>query len=426
MGMMGAGSIAILPTSPLCIRNRDVSYPYRPDSDFYYLTAFPEPEAVAVLLPDHPRHQYILFCHEQPPAKALWEGAKPGPEAACEHFDADAAWPLTEMSRILRKLLENRRCVYYHFGSNPELDHSLPHWIDQIREHGRSGVHAPSEFISLHCLTHEMRLFKSRHEIATMRKAARISAQAHQRAMRVCRPGMTEYQLEAELMHEFMRQGARQPAYPSIVGSGTNSCTLHYTRNTATLQAGELVLIDAGAELAGYASDISRTFPVGGCFSATQRAVYEVVLAAQTTAIDHVRPGAHWDAPHQAALRVITEGLVELGILQGDIHALIEQKAFRDYYMHYTGHWLGMDVHDVGEYKVDGEWRMFEPGMTLTVEPGLYLRAGSPGLDEKWWDIGIRIEDDVLVTRDGAEVLSRDAPKAIDEIEALMADATGL
>jgi len=308
-------------------------------------------------------------------------------------------------------------------GRYQDFDHRLVSWLNHVSNKGRAGVHAPDQFHSLAHYVHEMRLYKSREEIRTMRRAAQIAATAHRRAMEACRPGMFEYQIEAELVHAFMRQGARSPAYPCIVGGGVNSCILHYTENSAALRSGDLLLIDAGAEYDGYASDVSRTFPVNGRFTPEQRAIYEIVLEAQLAAIDAVRPGNSWHQPHDAAVEVITKGLVDVGILKGRWRTMLKDEAYRPYYMHRTSHWLGMDVHDVGEYKVGDEWRTFEPGMVTTVEPGLYLSAAIKGLARRWWNIGIRIEDDVLVTADGHEVLSAGAPKTIEEIESSMGSA---
>jgi len=423
MDIINAGGIAILPAAPMRIRNRDVDYPYRPDSDFYYLTGFPEPEAVAVLIPDRPQGEYVLFCRERDPKLEQWNGFRAGLEGACETYGADDAFPIDDLDEILPGLLENRERVFYTMGADPAFDQRVVKWLNQVRERVRTGVTAPAEFVTLQHHLHEMRLIKSTSEIRLMRKAAQISAGAHERAMRNCRPGMAEYQLEAELVHEFMRNGARTPAYPSIVGSGANGCILHYIENSATMADGELVLIDAGAEYECYASDITRTFPVNGSYSKNQRAVYDIVLEAQAAAIKQVKPGNHWNDPHEAAVKVLTQGLVDLGILKGRVSELVKKQAYSPYYMHRTGHWIGMDVHDVGDYKVDGEWRLLEPGMVMTVEPGLYLAAGIKGLAKRWHNTGIRIEDDVLVTRDGHEVLSSSAPKAADEIESLMAAA---
>ncbi len=423
MHMMGRGSIAILPTAPVRLRNRDVEYPYRPDSDFYYLTGFPEPEAVAVLLPGRSQGEYILFCRERDPALEVWTGPRAGQEGAREHYGADDAFPIGDIDDILPGLMENREKVFYTMGSCPEYDQRIPEWLQQIRAKSRAGVHAPGEIVALDHLLHEMRLFKSRREISHMRRAAHISAAAHRRAMQCCRPGLYEYHLEAELLATFMRHGCRSPAYPPIVGGGGNACVLHYTANDAELRDGDLVLIDAGAEYRHYAADITRTFPVNGRFTAPQRAIYELVLAAQEAAIARVRPGNHWLDPHQAAVRVLTRGLRDLGLLRGDLRHLLKKEACKRFFMHRTGHWLGMDVHDVGDYKVGDTWRLLEPGMVLTVEPGLYIPAGSRGVAKKWWNIGVRIEDDVLVTRDGCDILSKDVPKTVAEIEALVGTA---
>ncbi len=420
MQNMGAGSIAILPTAPERPRNRDVDHHYRPDSDFHYLTGFPEPEAVVVLVPGRPHGEYVLFCRERDPLMETWNGRRAGLDGAKEQYGADDAFPITDIDDILPGLLENRERVFYAMGCNPDFDRKVMEWINVLRRKSRAGIHTPGEFVALDHLLHDMRLYKSTAEQRLMRKAAKISAAAHRRAMEVCRPGMMEYQLEAEILHTFMTSGARFAAYPSIVGGGANGCILHYTENSAPLVEGELVLIDAGAEYDYYAADITRTFPVSGTFSPAQRALYEVVLKAQFAAIDAVRPGNHWNQPHEAAVRVLTEGLVKLGLLRGSASKLVKEEAYRRFYMHRTGHWLGMDVHDVGDYKVGEEWRVLEPGMSLTIEPGLYIPTNARGVAKKWRGIGIRIEDDVLVTSDGCEVLTRDVPKTVDEIERLM------
>jgi Xaa-Pro aminopeptidase len=420
MRMMGADSIAILPTAPERIRNRDVEYTYRSDSDFFYLAGFPEPEAVAVLIPGRKPAEYILFCRDRDSEKEVWTGWRAGPEGACDEFGADDAFPIGDIDEILPGLLEGKERVYYTVGVQPEFDSHVIHWVNQIRENGRSGQRTPGEFISLEHLLHDMRLYKSPAERRVMRKAAQIAAGAHRNAMQICEPGMMEYEIEAEFAYEFRRHGCQQ-AYSPIVAGGNNACVLHYTTNDAPLNDGDLLLIDAGAELELYASDITRTFPVNGKFSKAQRALYDLVLAAQHAAINEVCPGNHWNKPHDAAVRTLTRGLVRLGILKGQPAKLIKEGAYRRFFMHRTGHWLGMDVHDVGDYKVGDEWRVLEPGMVLTVEPGLYIPAGSKGVAKKWWNIGIRIEDDVLVTRDGYDVLSRDVPTDPDEIEALMA-----
>ena len=421
MDMMGNENIAIIPTAPVYIRNRDVEFPFRPDSDFYYLTGYAEPEAVVVLIPDRHHGEFILFCRENDPVMETWNGRRAGLEGATEIYAADDAFPIDDLDEILPGLLEDRDRIFYTMGDNSSFDQRVLKWVNEVRSRARTGVNAPDEFISLTHILHDMRLYKSRSEIAAMRKAAKISAAAHKRAMQVCQPGLMEYQIEAELVYEFTQRGARASAYPSIVGGGENSCILHYTENSAELQDGDVLLIDAGSEYDGYASDITRTFPINGKFTAAQREIYEVVLNAQLAAIEQVQPGNHWNDPHDAAVQVMTKGLVELGILTGKVKQLIKDQEYSKYFMHRTGHWIGMDVHDVGDYKLDGEWRLLEPGMVMTIEPGLYFPTETKGLAKKWWNIGVRIEDDVVVTKDGHDVLSKGAPKTIDEIEALMA-----
>ena len=420
MRIMGGDAIAILPAAAVRYRNRDSEYPFRQDSDFYYLTGFAEPEAVAVLVPEREHGEYILFCRERDPVMEVWHGRRAGPEGARDRHGADDAFPIADIDDILPGLIENKERVYYGMGYSPEFDQRVMAWVNRIRARARGGSHAPMEFVALEHVLHDMRLFKSPAEVKVMRRAARIAAGAHQRAMQKTRPGMTEYEVEAELLHEFRRHGA-WTAYNPIVGGGANGCILHYTENDAPLNNGELLLIDAGAELHGYASDITRTFPISGRFKPAQRAIYQLVLAAQDAALEQAQPGKHWNEPHDAAVRTLTEGLVKLGLLKGRVNELVRKEAYKRFYMHRTGHWLGLDVHDVGDYKVGGQWRVLEPGMVLTVEPGLYIPAGSKGVARKWWNIGVRIEDDVLITKDGHEVLSRDAPKTVAEIEALMA-----
>ena len=421
MGMMGAGSVAILPTSKEAVRNRDVHHPFRPDSDFYYLTGFSEPEAVLVLVPGRAHGEYILFCREKDTTKEMWDGYRAGLEGAVADFGADDAFPITDLDDILPGLLEERERVFFAMGSDPAFDKRVSDWVSQIRSRARAGVHGPIEFLALDHFLHDMRLYKSRAETTMMRRAARLSAVAHVELMRQCEPGMHEYQLASLFRHHCQMNGADQLAYPSIVGGGNNGCILHYVENSEALQDGDLVLIDAGCELGYYASDITRTFPVNGRFSDPQRALYELVLEAQLAAIDKVRPGNHWNDPHRAAVRVLTKGLLKLGLLRGTLAKALKAESYTRFFMHRTGHWLGMDVHDVGDYKVDGHWRELERGMVLTIEPGLYIPRGSKGVAKKWQGIGIRIEDDVLVTSKGPDVLSRDAPKTVEQIEALMA-----
>ena len=423
MERMAPDSIAILPAAPERVRNRDVLHPFRQDSDFHYLTGFGEPEAVVVLIPGREHGESVLFCKERNPEKELWDGFLAGPEGAIETFGLDDAFPISDIDDILPGMIEGRSRVYYPLGKDHNFDAKVMDWVKLIRSKVRTGAHPPGEFVALEHLLHDLRLYKSAAEIKVMAKAGEISCEAHKRAMKRARKGGYEYSLEAELIHTFMENGARSTAYPSIVGGGQNACVLHYIENSAPLKEGDLVLIDAGCELDCYASDITRTFPVNGKFSNEQKALYEVVLAAQYAAIEEVRPGNHWDHPHQAALKVLTRGLIDLGLLKDtNVEQAIEEQAFRPFFMHRTGHWLGMDVHDVGDYKVGDAWRQLEPGMALTVEPGLYIAPDNTDVDEKWRGIGIRIEDDVVVTKEGCRILTDTAPKTIPEIEALMAD----
>ena len=420
MRMMTPGSIAVLPAAVEAIRNRDVHYPYRQDSDFYYLTGFPEPEAVAILAPGREHGEYVLFCREKDPEREIWDGYRAGQQGAMETYGADDAFPIADIDDILPGMLERCERVYYTMGIHPAFDQRLLGWVNGLRRRSRAGARIPNDFVALEHLLHEMRLIKSAAEIKTMRRSAEIAVDAHVRAMQACKPGLYEYQMEAVFLHHFRAHGST-PSYPAIVGGGANACVLHYIDNTDKLRGGDLLLIDAGAEHDYYASDVTRTFPVDGRFSPAQKAVYEVVLAAQAAAIEQVRPGRHWDDPHKAAVRVLTRGMMALGLLAGDEDQLIENGDYKRFYMHRTGHWLGMDVHDVGDYKVDDAWRELEPGMALTVEPGLYIPPGSEQAPEAFHGIGIRIEDDVLVTRGEPEVLTAACPRSVEDIEALMA-----
>jgi Xaa-Pro aminopeptidase len=421
MDMMGEDSIAVLPNAPVANRNRDVDYPYRSDSHFHYLTGFDEPESVMVLIPGREHGEFVLFCRERDLEKEIWDGYRAGQEGAIAQFGADDSYPITDMDDILPGLLEGKEAVYYTMGNQPSFDQHMVSWLNHLRQAARSGKHSPHEIIDLEHSLSELRLFKSSAEIKAMRHAADASVKAHIRAMQFTQPGKWEYEVEAELVHEFMKHGCRSPAYPSIVGGGENGCILHYIENNAKLKNNDLLLIDAGGEFECYAADITRTFPVNGKFSEPQKQLYQVVLDAQKAAIAAVKPGNHWNQPHEAAVEVLTQGLIDLGLLQGNLQQLIADNAYREFYMHRTGHWLGMDVHDVGDYKIDDEWRLLEPGMVLTVEPGLYIRNPTH-IDKKWHFIGIRIEDDVLVTKDGCEVLTEGAPKEVADIEALMAE----
>jgi Xaa-Pro aminopeptidase len=417
---MGRG-VAIIPTAPERVRNRDAHYPYRFDSYFYYLTGFREPEAVLIVIAGGGTAKSMLFCRERDPEREVWDGFRYGPEAARETFGLDEAHSIAQLDAQMPGLLADCGVVYCHLGADSVWDARLMGWVNEVRSQARRGVTAPDELKDVHALLDEMRLVKAPEELELMRRAAAISAGGHRRAMRAARPGMGEFEIEAELLHEFRRHGAQAPAYTPIVAAGGHACVLHYVENSGEMKDGELLLIDAGCELDGYASDITRTFPVNGRFTAPQRDVYEVVLAAQAAAIAQVKAGSTWEGPHVAAVRTISQGLIDLKLLVGNVDEVIEREAYKQFYMHRTGHWLGLDVHDAGDYKRGGQWRKLEPGMVLTVEPGCYIRAGE-GIPRELAGIGVRIEDDVLVAEHGNEVLTRDAPKGIAEIEALMAD----
>ncbi|TAK86288.1 MAG: M24 family metallopeptidase [Betaproteobacteria bacterium] len=417
---MGQG-VAVIPTAPEQLRNRDTHFPYRFDSHFYYLTGFPEPEAALVVIGgEAPRT--LLFCREKNADREIWDGFRYGPEAARERFGFEEAHPIAALDEKVSAALENQPALYYPVGADPQWDARAIRWLNAVRAKARAGVTAPDRVQDVRSLVDDMRLVKDAQELALMRRSARIAAAAHRRAMQATRPGRAEHEIEAELLYEFRRNGAQFPAYSPIVAGGANACVLHYVSNDAPLRDGDLLLIDAGCELDGYASDITRTFPVNGRFSPAQREVYEIVLAAQRAAMDKVRPGNAWNEPHDAAVRVLAEGMRELRLLPGTLDEILEKETYKRFYMHRTGHWLGLDVHDAGEYKRAGSWRTLAAGMTLTVEPGLYIRAADD-VPERLRNIGIRIEDDVLVSDAGCEVITAEAPKAIDDIEALMRDA---
>ena len=421
MAQMEPNSIALLPAAPMRIRNNDAEYAYRQNSDFYYLTGHVEEDAVLALIPGRKQGEAILFCQEKNKEKELWTGVLLGPEAACEQLLMDDAYPVSDIDDILPGLIEGSDRVYYALGKDDQFDSRVMEWVKVIRSKSKLGAHPPGEFLVLDHLLHELRLIKSNEEIALMEKAASISAEGHRRAMAYCRPGVREYELEAELHYAFTRGGSRAPAYTSIVAAGDNACILHYNTNTAEIRDGDLVLIDAGSEYEHYASDITRTFPANGKFSTEQKALYEIVLKAQAAAIAAVQPGNAWDEPHNASVRVITQGLVKLGLLEGRLSQLIKGEAYKEFYMHRVGHWIGIDVHDVGDYKIDDKWRLLEPGMVMTIEPGIYVAPDNKRVAKKWRGIGIRIEDDVLVTKTGHRVLTLGIPKTIEEIESFMA-----
>ena len=421
MALMEPNSIAIIPSSSEQVRSRDTVFPFRQDSDFYYLTGFNEPEAVLAIIPGRRHGQFVMFCRERDVTMELWNGYRAGPEGVCENHGADDAFPIGDIDDILPGLLEGRERVYYSMGRSADFDQNIMGWVNTIRSKESQGAVPPGEFTDLDHKLHDLRLIKSAAELRLMRKAGDITSRAHMRAMRNCKPGCYEYHLEAELQHEFALGGARDPAYASIVGSGKNGCILHYVENNARMKDGDLVLIDAGCEYQCYAADVTRTFPVNGKFSKEQRALYDVVLKAQLAAIEQIRPGNHWNQSHDVTVKVITEGLVQLGLLKGRVPTLIKNEAYRDFYMHRAGHWLGLDVHDVGDYRVGDEWRVLEPGMVMTVEPGIYVAPDNRKVPARWRGIGIRIEDNVAVTAQGCEVLTDGVPKTAEEIEALMA-----
>ncbi|MDA7826128.1 Xaa-Pro aminopeptidase [Porticoccaceae bacterium] len=420
MSMMGHNSVAIIAAAPERVRSKDTYYPYKQSTNLSYLCGFAEPSAVMLLLPNRPQGEFILFCRDKDPLRETWDGHRTGPLQAKNILGADDAFPIDDIEDILPGLLEDKEYVYYSAGKDKAFDSRLMRWVDEVRNNTGKG-NSSCDFVDLDHLLGELRLIKSAAEIKLMRKAADISAQAHGRAMRHCSAGQKEYQLQAEIEHEFMVAGASGPAYTSIVGSGANACVLHYIENRATLKSGNLVLIDAGCEYHNYAADITRTFPVNGKFSTAQAAVYDVVLAAQDAAIKTIAPGVTFDKANEAAIAVITQGLIDLGILKGEAESLIANGAYRDFYMHSVSHWLGMDVHDVGDYKVDNQWRVYEAGMLLTIEPGIYISADNSAVDNKWRGIGVRIEDNILVTKNGYEVLTDGVPKQRDQIEKLMA-----
>jgi Xaa-Pro aminopeptidase len=414
---MGDG-IAIIPTSPELIRNRDSHYPYRFDSYFYYLTGFKEPEALLVLIAGEDSKS-ILFCRDKDAEREIWDGFRYGADAARHEFGFDEAYSFNTLDELMPKLLVNQSTLFYSLGADAAWDARVTAWLNQVKAQARSGVSAPDEVVDVRKFVDEMRLYKSTYELDRMRQSAQIASRAHARAMRYTRAGQMEYEVEAEFLHEFYRSGAQAPAYTSIVAGGANACTLHYNANNCVLNDGDLLLIDAGCELDGYASDITRTFPINGKFSAAQRDLYDLVLAAQAAAIIQVAPNNHWNSPHEAALDVLVQGFIDMKLCQGSKDGVLESGAYRQFYMHRTGHWLGLDVHDAGEYKDKmGAWRKLEAGMTLTVEPGCYIRPAD-NVPEHFWNIGIRIEDDVLVTDVACDVLT-DAPKTIADIEALM------
>lgn len=421
MQTVGANSIVILPAAPEVSRNGDAVYAYRQNSDFYYLTGFDEPEAVMVLAPKRKEGEFVMFNRVRDRDREIWDGPRAGQEGAVKDYQANQAFPIAQLMDILPELLVGRETIHYTLGINREFDKVMMTCLNKVRAKIRVGLQAPTTFMDINPTIHEMRIFKSPAEIALMQKAIDITEEAHVAAMKKCRPGMYEYQLEAELMYAFQRNGARFPAYNPIVGAGKNTCILHYISNNQKIADGDMILIDAGAEYQNYAADITRTFPANGKFTGEQKAIYELVLESQLAAIKTVKPGATWTAAQTVIVKVITQGLVDLGILKGNVDTLIEKEAYFPFYMHRSGHYLGLDVHDAGRYRVNSKWRSLQPGMVFTIEPGIYISADIPGVHKRWHNIGVRIEDNVLVTAKGREVLSAKIPKTVKEIEALMA-----
>lgn len=406
-------SVIVLSSSSPKVRNSDADFPYRQDSSFFYLSGFSEPDSLLVIRPSAKENQFVMFCRDRDPVREQWDGFRAGQEGAVSEFGADIAYSYSDVNELMPKLMDGAKNVYYSMSSPNGIEAPLSDWIATIRANTRSGSVAPQNLLSLDLMLHEMRLKKSPDEIAIMKKAGSITTDAHIKAMESVRPGMYEYQLEAEYLHTFMQGGARHPAYNSIVGGGNNACILHYVENNSVLNDGDLVLVDAGCEYEHYASDVTRTFPVNGKFTEEQKSIYEVVLEAHRQSMAEVKPGNQWNSPHDKSVEVITDGLSDLGLLKGN-------NDYTKFYMHRVGHWLGMDVHDVGNYTVDGKWRDLEPGMVMTIEPGIYILDGLEGVDDKWQGIGIRVEDDVLVTEDGFEILTPDAPREVSDIEHLM------
>lgn len=422
MTQVGAESIVLLPAAPELIRNGDSHYPYRQNSDFYYLTGFNEPQAVMVLVPKGNEGEYLLFNRANDPVAEAWEGPRVGQKQARKKLLVDQAFPITTLEETLPALLAGRKAIYYPIGMNPWFDKIMMRAVKQLRAKSRGGVQTPATFVDVTSLIHDMRVIKSPAEIAMLQKAIDISVQGHQCAMQVCHPGMNEGELDAVLSYEFKTAGAQHMAYPAIVGAGKNTCVLHYIDNNKKVNQGDLVLIDAGAEYENYAADITRTFPANGRFSSEQSAIYDIVLEAQLAAIKTIKPGASFDAAQQVIVTIITQGLKDLGILKGRVSDLIAKQAYLPFYMHRSGHWLGLDVHDAGRYKINDKWRRLSAGMVLTVEPGIYIASNIPGVHKRWHNIGVRIEDDVLVTKKSCQVLSEALPKQIQAIEGLMVE----
>ena len=410
-------SAIVVASSPVKSRISDTDYLYRQDSNFYYLSGYEEPESILLIRPYVQKDNFIIFCRDRDPLKEQWDGFRSGQKGAVEDFDADKSLSISSVDEIMPELLEGAKNIYYSMSSPCGLDQRINLWVDQIRLNTRAGAEPPQNLLSLDSIIHEMRLLKSEQEIEVMKRAAEITTEAHIRAMKAVKPGMYEYQLEAEYLYAFNKNGARAPAYNSIVGGGNNACILHYVDNNCELKDGDVVLVDAGCEYKYYASDVTRTFPVNGTFTEEQKLIYSIVLEAHKQSIDQLQPGNKWNLAHEKSVEVIVEGLIDLGLIKSSKQEAIDNGEYAKFYMHRIGHWLGMDVHDVGSYKQDGDWRDLEPGMVMTIEPGIYILDSLEGVDDKWKGIGVRIEDDVLVTKKGFEVLTPNIPRSIEEVE---------
>lgn len=420
MQQMGDRSIAIVIAAPERVRSADSHYPYHQNTNFHYLTGFDEPYAAAVFVPGRKEGEFIFFNQTNQPELEIWIGKRIGQEGAVRDYGADEAYPIEKLDEIMPELMKGKNTLYYSFGMCPKFDQQVSGWLNLLRRSVRAGVGVPEHIINLNHLLFEMRLIKSEAEINVMRHIGELSAQSHIVGIKACRKAQFEYQVEAEMWHYLAMNGCRNWAYNPIVGAGVHACVLHYNDNNKPLKKGDLLLVDAGGEWEGYAADITRTYPVNGQFSAEQKAIYELVLASQKVGIDAVQIGTPYNGMHLKVVRVLTEGLIDLGLLKGSVDECIEKETYKAFFMHNTGHWLGLDVHDVGAYKVNDAWRPLEAGMILTIEPGLYIKENTPNVDPRWWNIGIRIEDDVLVTNNGPEVLTKSVPKELGEIEALM------
>tara|TARA_B110000459_G_scaffold40444_1_gene43730 strand:- start:958 stop:2262 length:1305 start_codon:yes stop_codon:yes gene_type:complete len=410
-------SAIIVSAASVKSRISDTEYSYRQDSNFYYLSGYEEPESLILIRPNQDKERFIIFCRDRDPLREQWDGFRTGQEGVIQDYGADAAYSINSIDEIMPKLLEGAKNIYFSMSAPCGVDAKISSWVEDIRKNTRSGAEPPQNLLSLDSILHEMRLIKESDEMDLMKQAANITTEAHIRAMQSVRPGMYEYQLEAEYLYAFNKNGARSPAYNSIVGGGNNSCILHYVENNAELKDGDLVLVDAGCEYQYYASDVTRTFPVNGKFSPEQREIYSIVLEAHKQSMEQAKPGNKWNLMHEKSVEVIVEGLLSIGLLQGSRDEIIDKGEYTKFYMHRIGHWLGMDVHDVGSYKQDGDWRPLEEGMVMTVEPGIYILDSMEGVDDKWKGIGVRIEDDIAITESGFEILTPDVPRTIEEVE---------